>query len=722
MKRKRKYATGYGTGGDIGALAGTGAAMAIPGAQPLAPLLSGAGRLVGGMFDKEEEPEPPATVGRVFKSSYGFQTGGAMTDPTKPKRKRRMPVTKVSPREYARITGRPMPTVSSTGVTARRSSEMPAREPVRTSKMPARRPRRTSDMKARGPRRSSDFQEGGGIPSVRIDGRSHEAGGVNLEAMGRPDVEVERGESVMLGPNGQPEYVFSALRMTDKPRTFAEEFERLKEKGDLEGVKKLQMEQEKQMGRKKDVTMNPHIKKSHFAKHGGGLGIPHTAPDYDPIKAGAKRYGGRTKAWQYQTGGVANPWDPKPRTFYSGPGGTSTSIPPNNPRTFVGGPKGTGVSGLPARTPGTALQTINTRSVGSRLMNIAGRWAAPLGVGIPAGMALGEMVAGKDLGEVRSRKARNEELLDEATQNRIQSEQDLADLREQLGSRPDVENPVPEAEIIEETIDPGFNMGVAPGASPDVSVGEAEVGDVNLGTDLTEYATGELAGAGSDSPAVDPASPVPEAGPGGQGKSFGSKAFDVASELAPYAADLFNIGTAASMREPERPGRVTPIKMDDRISTVADEEALTRSARAIVGDPTASSNQKLAAISQLQQGKNQVRSQANRRRDAIRRGNVQTFNRAQEINQRTGERHADRLAQFRGAKASAISSGVRSIADRIAMRGYEKRAAEMEPMQLAALTYSLPTKQRRAFIDDMLSTLPAGHRLRSQFEALKEEN
>lgn len=206
----------------------------------------------------------------------------------------------------------------------------------------------------------------------------------------------------------------------------------------------------------------------------------------------------------------------------------------------------------------------------------------------------------------------------------------------------------------------------------------------------------------------------PEMEGGGSGRDL----MQTLGSIAPYAADLFNIGVAASMRDPKRPRGVTPAMMDTRVNTTAEEEMLTQQARSILANPNASAGERATALAQLNRATGQVRSDARRASQQIERGNVQSINRAREINQRVGERHSDRVAQARGARASAISGGVRSISDRMERRAYEKRMAEMEPLQLTALMHAMPTADRRAMVQDMMRSLPAGHPTRKRLEQM----
>lgn len=567
MKRKKKK--GYKKGGkvyaypgggtlsgqNIGATAGTAAALAIPGAQPFAPVLSKAGSMVGSLFDKEPEPEAPATAGRPLIPVSGMQDGGPVGQllwqiPGTGTQFNRTMATMGVPREFPR-----------------RTSDYPAREPRRVKGgAKSRRVKgtvgasRTSDREARPARR---YQEGGGLQSMNINGRHHEAGGESLEAFGRPDVEVERGEAILFDESGRPLYVFSAMDMEDKPnRSYAEEFNRLKEKGDEEGINKLQIKQEKAMGRTNDVTMDNTIRKATFAKTGGSLRYRGGGSTNR-----SSRYVNRLPEWRLQTGGTTNPWDPT----------------------------------------NDDLQTATAPSIG---------YAAPPGVAT----------------------------VSEAPVNR------------------------PAA------------------VSPDDAVRVESGGDQG---------------------------PSP-------GREFsGRRALDVAGQVAPYAADLFNIATAASMKEPDAPAPYSPTLMDPRVSTTGEEEAITRSARAVIADPTATSAQKLAAVSGTHAARNQVRSRANQRADTVRARNVQSMNQAQQFNRQAQMQHQRDLAQFRGARASAISQGVRAGTDRLAARRLEEEQMDLQPMQLASLVHSLPTDRRRAFVEDLLNSLPPDHRMREQLEALK---
>lgn len=498
---------------------------------------------------------------------------------------------------------------------------------------------------------SYGFRDGGGIPgtapSVKIGGRSHEAGGVSLEEFGRPDVEVERNEVVSMDEAGQPEYVYSAMRMNDKPRTFAEEYERLEERGDLEGIKKLQRKQEEQMGRKNNVTIDDTVKRAEFAKTGGNLksGYKTGGSMYSP-KSAAKKYGGRfNKRYggnfygnvkRLQTGGPTLPFqrglgtsmDAGEFRFYDYPGVGPMSSPQYSDLNTVSGPGAT-----------TALE----------------RMAA--GQNAPAGPA----------------------------------------------NLPDME-----------VTAPGNSAYAAvPGVAP---LGSSELPGVDMTPVEGVTAPGGMEAVGDfiEEANIVEETPSAEAAEA----SGGSSALQIAGKVLPYAADLLNIGIASRSKKPKKPRNITPTLLDTRVSTTADEAALTQSARAITADPTASASQKLAATAQLNQAKGQVRSQANERRTNIQRTNAQLLNRGKEVNQRTQERYQTRKDQHEGAKLTAISGGVRSIADRVERQAYQKQLQELEPLQLTAMLHSMPTERRRAFVQDLMKSLPAGHRLRTQLQGL----
>lgn len=598
---------------------------------------------------------------------------------------------------------------------------------------------------------SYGLREGGAIPSMQVGGRSHEAGGVDLSEFGRPDVEVERGESIMFDALGDPGYVFSAMRMKDAPRTFAEEFERLKEKGDLEAIRRLQMKQEEQMGRKKNVTMSNTLRQAQFAKYGGSI----------------KK--------KYAVGGSIDPPWMQSRTFYGHPGGgVSTELPARSgPRVFQQGPAGTRIGGLPTHVPqGSNLPvhqprpvpganlpaTISRPNVWGRLAGVAGRGVSAFGAGMLAGHGINylfnpaERQQRRDdqfLGSLRDSVSDWEEVPEGYQAPRVESRDGAAARRERERNRTELLND-PDIQRIT-NIGPRRGTGemLMWGVDPDRDPIEANV---------PEEVSGTTAPTAPERPRVAPNQPVDEIyepsfidilGPGiershrtVEGETFGAgrlperrqplepanvdvpdgsgSSFNAASlaRLAPYAADLFNIGVASRMRAPQRPRAYTPALMDDRVSTTQDEATLTTQARAILANPNATSNQKLAAMGQLHRARSGVRSQANVQRDNIRRHNVQSINRAREVNQRIGERHADREAQFRGARASAVSAGVRSISDRVEREAFNRQAMELEPFQLTALMHSMNTQDRREFIRDLKNSLPPGHRLHQSLQTM----
>lgn len=648
--RKRKYNRGGNVGGGVGTVVGGVAGSIIPGLGTAggATIGGAAGRLIGGLFGKKKKKDKvPPSAGFIHPPSYGMKKGGS--------------------------------------------------------------------LKMGG---SMNWYSKG---SVTIDGRSHEAGGVLLTELGRPDVEVEHNEVVTLNENGEPDYVFSSMQMDDKNRSFAEEYKRLEEKGDAEGIKQLMKKQERQMGRVKDVTITDTQRRAQFSKYGGSL------------------------KERYQTGGPI---------FYSTPNGVYPSTPGG--ARFISGPGGTQITGSPVRyTPKptsivpkptsivpthpnrgpTSLvhQPRPTPNAGSSWMRGLGKIGRTLSRATPyllaahAGNFVAEQIMGDTVLGSYNRMRDNQEALRRATRRRQDAEFENFDpeLLNKVTYQPDsgfrfYEHPG--ETVVEETEDapvPVAEEGTdrtpsrVPATQPEDPIMMPTPNDIlglPIGMSDRELPTYSVSNYEANLPETNSQTPpetdietVPVEGDAGGGGGFG---WDTAAQLAPYAADLLNIGIASTMKKPKRPRAYSPAMMDERVSTTADEEALTASARAILHDPNATANQKLAATAQLNRAKNRVRSEANRRRDSIRRYNTQTLNRARELNARRDERYAYRLDRHRGAKATAISQSARSMADRVALQQAEKQQRELLPFQLTALMYSMPTKDRREYIKDLRRTLP----------------
>lgn len=533
---------------------------------------------------------------------------------------------------------------------------------------------------------SYGFREGGSLAipgvsdSIKIEGRSHEAGGVNLAPMGRPDVEVERNEIVTTGENGEPSYVFSAIRMKDKPRTFAEEYERLAKAGNLEGINKLMRLQEEQMGRKKDVTIKGDVRRAEFAKYGGDLTSYRGGGSmYNPKKS-AMKYGGRpTKRYggnlyhgakRMQTGG-----DPGPTgfRFYNYPGTGFRFF--NNPA--MSSPQYSDLNTI--KNPGaiTALE----RMAGNQIQ--AG---SPQYIGLSEEDALAKM-ADSQLPMSSEQYSDLNTLTPEGEREALARMAGLP--RTGRGTLPDIE-----------VTAPGNSMYAA---IPGISLSDNTVSPSSVSMDPVDVpeVTASASAAGG----------IPEA-------SGASKALSVAGKVLPYAVDLLNIGLASKAPKPKKPSRVTPTLMDTRVSTTADEEALTQSARAILADPAATPAQKQAATASLNRAKSGVRSEANRMRRNIQRENVGILNRSQEVNAAASERYQDKVTSYENAKLSNISGSVRSISDRIERQAYQKQLRDLQPLQLTAMLHSMPTEDRRAFVKDMLRALPPGHPYRSQLQGL----
>jgi hypothetical protein len=717
-------------GGQIGGAIGTSAAMVIPGAQPFAPLLGAAGSMIGNLFGgKPEEPKPPATVGKVFSPSYGFakggkvnkkgnygatmlkQNGGGVKSRPIQSTVQSRPIQGTVQSRPVRSTVQPMPvqgTVQSRPV--RTTARTSAIRPVQTTSTG---PRTTVRQYASGgnlvippevhivgvagdgtdeavpSRRRKSYMAGGMVSpryamggeitdlvesqeGVFIEGPSHEAGGVDLGPLGRPDIEVEGNEAIAM-EGDQPEYVFSDIKIAGKNRTFAQEYERLLDKGDFKKIEELKMDQERQMGRVTDVTVPKLTRQATFAKYGGKIQMP--------------------------TGG--NP----PR--FMGPGvGTHTMMPPNvppgpqfmppgsGPHSMVPprGPVPTGPQFMP---PGSGTHTmLPAHSTGPMPQTPAAGWRKPLG---HLGRGLGRAAGGVGM-LLASPETVGNPGIDHSYLNEFDWTAPGAP------DKPVVPNEAPSAYIDENLSIPVNSwQGVAP--IPEAGYQPSPIG------------RGSVPAESFSSPGVTPPSAGAVEGierpqhiqPGQPGGSMNwGRALDIAGQVAPYAADMFNIITARNMPLPKTPRGFTPALMDDRVSTVAQEADIQRGVRSITADPTASQGQRLAALSQGFQARGGVRDQANQRRDQIRRSNVAMINQGMLTNMQTQERHQDRLAQARGARATATSQGIRSMSDRLAVRRLEQQAKDMEPMRLATTLAGSPTLVRNAVLESIRDTLPPG--------------
>jgi hypothetical protein len=694
------------TGGAIGGAAGATAAALIPGAQPFAPLLTTAGSFLGGLFDKKpEEPEPPATVGRVFQASYGFKRGGSIK--IKPENKGKFTAfakrkgmgVQQAARHVLANKDKYSPTIVKRANFARNAAKwkkatggsLVVPPEIRTATVAGdgsdeMAPWRQSDtMHAAGDLVRKRYMAGGYVSprynmggevtnlvqnqeGVFIEGPSHEAGGVDLSPLGRPDVEVEGNEAVAM-EQGEPEYVFSDIKMEGKNRTFAEEYERLLDKGDFKKIEQLKMDQERQMGRVTDVTVPKMIRKASFAKYGGKL--------------------------KMQTGGDA--------TLYAMPGPARPS------------PYWSGVPDPEFVTAGADRTATTQPGFGMGMDPI-----------VPFHTMLPPSPYPYNPPQQQAKATRNPDgyYHHMGTMNWLPSPRQGTP---GAPARPSAPNVMPSS-----VVDDSVNIPGSPayqGTPYTMAPSSATPAPVEPGYQASPIGTRSVTAEGFEFPGV-PARQFgavegverPGMTPGRQGINWG-RALDIAGQVAPYAADLYNIIAARRMPLPERPRAFTPALMDDRVSTVAQEADIQRGVRSITGDPTATQSQRLAAISQGFQARGGVRDQANQRRDQIRRSNVATINQGMLENLRTQERYEDRLAQARGARATATSQGIRSLSDRLAARRLEQQAADMEPMRLATAIVGAPSAVRADVLEAIRDTLPAGRyeNIRRMVEKLLKE-
>ena len=714
MKRNKKtYQSGGATqrGQAIGGGVGTGAGAAIGtfllpgvGTKLGATIGGGIGSTIGGLIGRgrEKEPEPPATVGQVFQSSYGFQKGGSI------KNTRNQILDGV---------------LSLPGVGSLR------------------------------------LAEGGGIPHMQVGGRHHEAGGVSLEAFGRPEVEVERDEITTFDAIGEPDYVFSNLRMQDKPRTYAQEFQRLSEKGDLSGIRNLKRKQEEAMGRKINVTMDSSLRKAQMAKYGGSLkstgGSLQSEEGFSASRAAAryggklqKRSGGALSPFKQEGGSLNRLWGDIRRTF-GGPENRPISERPRfqaaqqragqapsvvGQRTIYTPPQGA-AGAAPGYSPPGVQSMVHTPQAqpgaasrfGSFLRNPAtwkspGTWNA-VGIGAMAGYHGANAIMGETPFEAKDRRDEARGARDRAMFNRQQQEfrRGLEEPEGILFGSPFYNFPGAQPE------ESAVNAPAAPVASPAQNApappapARPRTPAVAPNADIAD-----TAGFGPERPDYNPQMDYGEdlagqiAGPINEANTPGRDWASTAAGLLPYAADLFNMRLAARAKPPERVRAPMPARMDTRVPTAAAEEAATRGARGITGDPSATMSQRLAATAGLHQARGQIRGESDMMSRGIEAQNLRSLNRARELGYHGEMRHQEALQQHEGAKLSVYSQGVRSISDRLERRAFEKRAQELLPFQVTALVHSLPTEQRRALIDDLLGSLPPGHPNRAQLEALSK--
>jgi len=603
---------------------------------------------------------------------------------------------------------------------------------------------------------SYGYAQGGAIDflgqnAVAFTGPKHENGGIPTSGG-----EVEGGETMDLifkngqlfnNSEGQP-YVFSnRLKLPDSSATFAQAHKRLvKNNASEDEIRKLAMLQETVSGRSGNSGIN--IPTTDKAKAHTSAKEYATTSKKKKATTSAKQYAGTSKMQKaeepndvepdndrddkFAAGGPIPPLNSVPPDWYVSPKGVASDI--------IGGtPPGFGSRALPGSNPAGLLGEgssavepgLNTITTYSPMLE----YGMPILAGTALGVGAGQAYAGKTIPEAYSQWSKSKQNLAEAKKRRIQAEQDKADTKDYvdkmgtgkllyrndgMGMIPDQTSFGPQDLIVRDgqpnkqnktTQSATSNNGSEP-YTPDIS-GDQPISDVNISSAEAPSATInngvnassdglQLAGDGSTPTAADVGKATTSTPGADSGMSSG-----LTSALQ-FVPELMNFATGAlSHPKAPAPTKVSNRSVNDMPVRVNANPELTRNERnyrAILADPNATINQKLAAQAQKQVADSRVYAdkfnQENRMKSN--RARVQhsiDSQNAQYRNQRRGEQ-AQMDANF-GPTGNIARQAIGSASQKLLMQQAQKNQAKQNKVAALAALQGMDPVLRKKYINEL---------------------